>query len=178
MAIQKLLLGRTRRRVVMDAGAFDVRPIALGGRVVQGEQQAVADGKQAKRQPQQQAADELRLASQAAKKVIIGLVVVSQSAAAQPTGDGLASLSEEYAGAKRQQSPGQPGMQRLAELADPNEHLGGQLPLRHPWLSCLRQGCVRTPIVTGEPFSAYAALLLTPCRVNFFQKVQNIHTPA
>jgi len=28
--------------------------------------------------------------------------------------------------------------------------------------------------VTGEPFSAYAALLLTPCRVNFFQKVQKL----
>src|SRR5260370_41669499 len=78
----------------------------------------------------------MRLASQAAEEVIIGFVVVTESAAAQPTGHGFASLSEEHAGEDRQQPPCQPGMQSRAQVHNPQRQFQRQLPLCHPWLSC------------------------------------------
>ena len=44
VAVDELLAGRPGRRVVMDAGALDVAAVAWRGRVVEGEEQAVAGG--------------------------------------------------------------------------------------------------------------------------------------
>src|SRR5205085_9751722 len=76
------------------------------------------------------------IASQAAQEVIIVLEIVPKLAAAQPAGDGLAYLSKQGPGQKRQQPPGQASMQQTSHLRDPRRHLDGQMPLCHPWLSC------------------------------------------
>src|SRR5208283_5862120 len=75
-------------------------------------------------------------------RTIIESEVLLQAAGTQPTGNRAASLGEQHPEEERQQSSAHAGMQRLAQLEDPQRQLGGQLPSGHPWLSCWRQGCV------------------------------------
>ncbi len=138
--VEELLVGRSGGGVVMDAGPLDVRPVALGGRVVQRQQQPLARIDQRHRPAEQQRGDILDVASEAAEEVIIASVIVAESAAAQPTGDRSPALGEEHAREQRQQAPRQAGVQRLAQVVDPQDQFGGQVPLGHPWLSLSRWG--------------------------------------
>ena len=54
--------------------------------------------------------------AEAAEEVIIVLVIVAQFAAPQPTGDGLASLSQQGSGQQRHQPPSQARMQQTGQL--------------------------------------------------------------
>src|SRR5215470_18626795 len=102
MAVEELGPGRPRGRIVMLAGALDLRPESLGGRVVDGEDQR--RGRTIAREPlhqdaEQDPGDDGSLASHAAQQVVIALVVAAHAAAAQPTGDGAAAAGEDQAGA-------------------------------------------------------------------------------
>jgi hypothetical protein len=136
MTIEKLLVGRTRRGIMMDARAFNLWTCTFGRSVVQCEEQHIVSRYYLGDQTHEQTGDPLRLASHSADELIELLVVPAQATRPQPTGDGAASLSEQHAGDERQQAPRQLGMQDLAKLLDPCRDLRRQVPGRHPWLSC------------------------------------------
>ena len=78
----------------MLAGALDVRPVPLGGRVVDGEDQRRARPiarEPLKEDAEQDPGDRQGLASDAADQVVMASCIAPRAAGAQPTGDGAAA---------------------------------------------------------------------------------------
>src|SRR5207253_8165045 len=94
MAVEELLVGRTRRRVVVDPGPLDLRPRAWRRRVVQAEQEAFAGHQDAHSQAQQQRGHYAGPWPQAAEEVIILAEVGAQAGRAQPAGHGAPTPGE------------------------------------------------------------------------------------
>ena len=172
MAVEELLVGRTRRRVVVDPGPLDLRPRAWRRRVVQAEQEAFAGHQDAHSQAQQQRGHYAGPWPQAAEEVIILAEVGAQAGRAQPAGHGAPTPGEQHAPQQRQQAPGQSSVQRLAQGEDPGHQLGGQLPGHHLRLSWLRRLPFPKAIVAGEPLRAYFPYALSTVGIGFFGKVQ------
>ena len=121
----------------MLAGALDVRPVPLGGRVVDGEDQRRARPiarEPLKEDAEQDPGDRQGLASDAAEQVVMALVVAPRRGA-QPTGDGAAAAGKEQPGAECDEPHLLAGVERPGQGGDPDDERDRQ-PLRlHPRLS-------------------------------------------
>ena len=148
MAIDVFLLGRSRRGIVMHARPFDQRPVAFGGRIVDGEQHMargiLVEIGLAENPAKQLVRDPLSVASHAAQEVIIRFVVGADSLAAQPRRDGAAPDGEQHSRKDNDQPPAISSMQtRRQPLGPLGQFLGTkQVALTsrniHPWPSCTR----------------------------------------
>jgi hypothetical protein len=118
VSVKELLVGGSRRRIVMNAGAFYVRAITLRWRVVECQQNTFARRHLLEHMGQKQHADPFDLAAETAEKVIMVLVIVLHPGPTQPTGDGSLSPSEQHAGEQGQQPYVQPRMQRAGHGRD------------------------------------------------------------
>ena len=105
MPVEIFLVGRSRRRVVMDVGPFDFRTIAFGGRVVDDHQQPIGKRQRPQEQKQQLGGNRFGLASEWCQKVIIVLEVGADSGGSQPGGHGSPSVGEEDARQQHRQPP-------------------------------------------------------------------------
>ena len=121
-----------------------MRPVALGRRVVQAEQDAFAGGDDGGDATQQQGSDEAGLAPEGSEEVVIPLVVVAEAGGAEPGGDGAAALGKEEAAEQGQQAPGVSGVQRRGELGDPEYNVGRQGPCDHSSAPSLRRPVVQS----------------------------------
>jgi hypothetical protein len=122
----------------MLAGAFDLRPIPLGGGVVDGEDQRRVrplDRESLHEDAEQGRGEGRGLATDAAEQVVRALVVATDATAAEPTGDGAAAAGEEPPGAAPDESCLLAGVERQCQGRDPDDERDRQ-PLRlHPRLS-------------------------------------------
>jgi len=138
VAVEELGPGRPWGWVVMLAGALDVRPVPLGGGVVDGEDQRRTRSiawESLEEDAEQGSGDRWGLASHAAEQVVIAFVVAPRAAAAQPTGDGAATAGEEQPGAELHEPRLLAGVERPGQGGDPDDERYRQ-PLRlHPRLS-------------------------------------------
>ena len=138
VAIEEFRPGGPRGWVVMLAGAFDMWPVPLGGRVVDAEDQRRA--RTVAREPLKEDAekrpgDRQGLASDAAEQVVIVLGVAPRATGAQPTGDGAAAAGEEQPGVECDEPHLLAGVERPSQGGDPDDERDRQ-PLRlHPRLS-------------------------------------------
>ncbi len=73
MALQKWLIGRAECRAVMDVRPFDLRPVSLGGGVVDDQQHALWQRQRPQQKYHQLRGDRFGLASKSRKELIIGL---------------------------------------------------------------------------------------------------------
>src|SRR5262249_19490020 len=122
MAVEELGPGRPRGGVVVLAGALDLRPIPLGGGVVDGEDQRRVRPRDREPLPEdaEQGPGEGRcLATDAAQEVVIALEVATGAAAAEPTGDGATTAGEEQPGAEPDESCLLAGVERQCQGRDP-----------------------------------------------------------
>ena len=155
MSVEILLVGRSRRGIVMDVGPFDLRTVPLGGRVVDDRQKPIGQRQGPQHQKQQLGGDGFGLASECRQEVIIVLEVVADSGGPEPSRHGSSPVGEEDAHQQDRQSPAvsgvQPRRQPLAPLGPIFRTLPTTYRIRHPWLSChLRPG---KRFVMEEPFS-------------------------
>src|SRR5881394_665674 len=97
MAIQKRLLGRPWRRIVMNPRALDQRAVAFGRRVVDGQEQPVVRLDYPHRDAKENGGDRFDIASEAAQEVIIEPEIVAEFAGPQPTGNRLPTLPKKGA---------------------------------------------------------------------------------
>jgi len=79
VAVQELLVGRSRCRIVMDVGSFDMRPVAFGRRIVDDQQHAWGQRQSLQKQKYQPRSHRFGLASEGCQEVIIVLVVETDS---------------------------------------------------------------------------------------------------
>src|SRR5262249_46251604 len=138
VAVEELGPRRPRGGVVMLAGALDVRPVSLGGRVVDGEDQRRA--RPIAREPlgeetEQGAGEGRGLASDAAEQVVIALVIAAYGATAKPAGDGAAAAGEEQTGAEPDEPRLLAGVERQSQGGDPDDERDRQPSRLHPRLS-------------------------------------------
>jgi hypothetical protein len=120
VAIEEFLLGRSRRRVVVQASALDVATIALGGAVVDGEEQRPVGGKPVEGVAEQQAREEVGVASQGRQEIVVSREAVADVGGTEPTGDGAATFGEEGTQEQNGQSPGM-------SLVQEEGHVGEQI---------------------------------------------------
>src|SRR5665213_3255528 len=137
VTIQKLLVGRSRSWVVMDACSLDVGAITLGGRIVDAKQQPVAQRQLFHDPLQQRSAHLFALASQAAQEVIIFIVAFANACGTQPTRDGAASTGEQQTRQDLWERIPLASIEHQRQNCDPTRQFGGKLPRSHPWLSCV-----------------------------------------
>jgi len=107
----------------MNPRALDVPPVALGRRVVDSQQQALARLDHLYRPAEKLGRDAFDIAAEAAQKVIIGFEVAAEPPAAQPTGDGFAPPGKQGADQQRQQPPRHTPMQHAGQRRDPRRQL-------------------------------------------------------
>jgi hypothetical protein len=138
MAVQKRLIGRAGRGVVMDIGPFDFRPKSLGGRVVDHQQQTLGQGQGPQDQEHQLCCDRIGLASDRRKEIIVVLKAVADAGGSKPSGDGAPTAGEQDAQQQHGQSPTiagvQPGAQPLAPLVPLIWSFPTTFRIGHPWL--------------------------------------------
>jgi hypothetical protein len=138
MAVEELGPGRPRGGVVMLAGALDLRPIPLGGGVVDGEDQRRVrplDRESPPEDAEQGPGEGRGLATDAAEQVVIALEVAPGGAGPQPTGDGAAAAGEGQSGAERDEPRLLAGVERPGQAHDPGAQRRGQPSRLHPRLS-------------------------------------------
>jgi hypothetical protein len=140
VAVDVLAAGRARRGIVMDAGPFDVRAVALCRGVVQGKDQPRTGGQASQKEAQQAGGDRFGLASYGGNEVVIGFPVVGDASGPQPTGNGSSAQRQEHARKHDRQPPSAAAVQPGCQPLDPLRPLLGTSVFRHPWLSGLR-GC-------------------------------------
>ncbi len=109
----------------MQAGPLDVPPVALGRRVVQGEQQPVpALGQERPGDRHDQGAGQaLDPAADAVDQAVARPEVLTQAGGAQPAGDGATALGEQQAG----QQGGKAGVLAGVEGERQRDNPGGQV---------------------------------------------------
>jgi len=76
MPVQKRLVGRPWRRIVMDIGPFDSRPIPFGGRIVDHQQQPIGQRQGPQQEQYELRCDRFALASNTGQEVILMLAEV------------------------------------------------------------------------------------------------------
>jgi hypothetical protein len=139
MAIEILLVGRARHRIVMDVGSFDMRPVTPRGRIVQGQQHPHRQRQLAQNDEHQLRRHLFGLASEAGQKVIIVLVVVADAGGSQSGCHGPSSLRKEHAQHQHRQPPSAAAVQAAGQSLAPLRPLGRTRPTKlvfgHPWLS-------------------------------------------
>ncbi len=153
MAVQEALVGRTGRRVVVQARPLDVRAVALRRGVVQGEQQRSRGGDVAEGGAEQQSREQVGAAGEGGEEVVLGGETGTDAGGAEPAGDGAATLGEEGPREEDAQAEGvalvQTGRQAVGKvLPKPGEKakIHGGSP---GW----DRGRVVTPILAREPSS-------------------------
>ena len=155
MPVEVFLVGRPRRRVVMDVGPFDFWTVSFGRRVVDDRQQPIGKRQRLQQQQQQLGGHRFGLASECRQEVIIVLEVGADTGGTEPRCHGSSSVGEEDARQQDRQPPTVSGMQPCRQPLAPLLPIFRTPPttyrIRHPWLSChLRLG---KRLVTEEPFS-------------------------
>ena len=155
MSVKILLVGRSRRGVVVNVGAFDLRAVPLGRCVVEDRQEPIAQRQCPQNQRQQRRGDRFGLASKGCQEVIIVLVIGTDPCRPQPGRHSPPPVGKENAHEQDRQSPAIAGMQARRQPLAPLGPIFRGLPMTfriaHPWLSChLRRG---KRLVTEEPFS-------------------------
>ncbi len=98
VAVEELLMGRPRGGVVVQAGALDAGAVALGGRVVQGQQPARAgvDGAVEVAEQQGSAGGDLA-AAEGAEQRVGAAEFVGDAGGAEPGGGGASAVGQEFA---------------------------------------------------------------------------------
>ena len=82
----------------MEVGPFDVRPVTLGGRVVDAQEQAVGPGKQGlESRTGESCGHEIGMLGDGGDGGVGGSEVVGDAGGAQPTGDGASAGGENRA---------------------------------------------------------------------------------
>ncbi len=135
MTIQELLIGWSRRRIVMNAGPLDVRPIPFGGRIVHGQQYPFAGDQPQQQQTQQPLGQLFGLASQGLEEVVIVGEVVGNPHGSQPGGDRPSSPGKEHPQENQRQPPAIATMQPGGQPLHPLLPILWRLIVNHPWLS-------------------------------------------
>jgi hypothetical protein len=138
VAIDELGVGRPGRGIVMDTCPLDLRPVALGGRVVQGQQDAVPTGQTPQQQNQQAGGNRFGLASDGGNEVIIVAEVGADSGGPQPTGHGSSPVSKEDTAQQDGQSPTATPVQPGRQPSSPFRPFLRTFCSSHPWLSFSR----------------------------------------
>ena len=111
VAVQKLLIGRPGRRIVMDAGALHLGTVALGGRIVHGHEQSLVSDRMYQQQSQEPLGQRLRSAPQRLQKVIVIGKVVADADGPQPSRDGPPPPRKDNPQNDQRQPPTVAGMQ-------------------------------------------------------------------
>lgn len=78
MAVNELLVGRFRRRIVVDAGSFQARFVPLGRRVINGQESQFAGIESQPRDVHRPSGHEIDLAADAEKEATIVLAVLAK----------------------------------------------------------------------------------------------------
>ena len=138
VAIEVLGVGRAGRGIVMDARPLDLRAVAFGGRVVQGQQQPLAAGQLPQQQRKQSGSHRFGLASHGGDEVVITAEAASHGGSPQPTGHGLRLSGEQDTQQQDRQPPAAPSVQAGRQPIHPFRPFLRTFPRRHPWLSRLR----------------------------------------
>ena len=105
VSIEILLVGRAGRGIVVDVCPFDLRPVPLGGGVVDDRQQPLGQGQGPQQKQKKLCSDRFGLASKGGKEVIIVGEVVANTDGAEPSGHGATPPGEENARQQHRQSP-------------------------------------------------------------------------
>jgi hypothetical protein len=140
---------------VVDVGPFDLRTVALGGRVVDDRQKPIRQRQSLQQQKQQLGGNGFGLASECRQEVIIVLEIVADSGSPEPSGHSASSAGEKDAHKQHRQSPAVSGVQSCRQPLAPLGPIFRTPPttyrICHPWLSYhLRPG---KRLVMEEPFS-------------------------
>ena len=150
VAVGELGIGGAGRGIVVNAGPFDLRTVALRERVVEREDDPLGNRHDPADQPQQRRGEVAALASDARQSVIVALEVVPHTGRRNPAADRPPALGEQRARQQRLKPRPDPRVQNGRETEHPFEHLRRQNPRSHPWLSrTVRVG--DTHVLPGEP---------------------------
>jgi hypothetical protein len=107
VAVEEALVGRPRRGVVVDAGALDLGAVALGRRVIQGEQQRPVGVEAEQGAAEQHPGEPAGAAAQRGEEVVVGGETDADAGGAEPAGDGAPPLGEEGAAQQDGEPPGE-----------------------------------------------------------------------
>lgn len=110
----------------MEAGAFDVRPIALGGRVVNAQEQAVGPGEhRLERRTGESCGHEIGMLGDGGDGGVGGSEVVADAGDAQPTGDGASAGGENRSEEEADETRGGASVEQVGQLGKPLARSGG-----------------------------------------------------
>jgi hypothetical protein len=116
--------------------------LALGGRILQAQEDTFPGSDDVGYLSEQQRGDEAGFVSEGAEEVVVAFEVRAETGGAEPGGDGTSALGEEEAAQQRQQGPGVAGVQGRGEVSDPQDDLGRQGPCEHASAPLLRRRVV------------------------------------
>ena len=130
VAVDKLLPGRPRRRVVVDAGPLHARAVALRRRVVQAEQQTRSTRPQPRQQheEQQPRGHPGRASPHRPQQGVGRPEVVGDARGPQPTGNGAAAAGEHDAAQETQEAGLAAEVQAAGQEREPTRQLRGHHP--------------------------------------------------
>ena len=95
MAVQVRLIGGPWSGVVMNVGAFDLRAVSLGRRIVDDQQQTFGQRESSQYQGYQLCGDRFGLASNYRQEIIVVVEIVADPRRSEPTGYRAASVGKE-----------------------------------------------------------------------------------
>src|SRR5579875_3697261 len=156
VAINELRAGRSRRGVVVDAGALHLGAVASGGRIVDSEQQRVAGGVTA-----------------GGPESVVGVAEVAGDAgSAGPGGDGASAFGEQGADEQQEQARSRASIEGSTEVVEAGGQKGRQLQQWHGRLLGRTKGvdypssCSRSRLVsTCSSCPCFVTLLTALCPI-------------
>ena len=104
----------------MEVGPFDVRPVALGGRVVDAQEQAVGPGEhRLESRVNQSGGHEVGSLGDGGDGGVGGSEVVADAGGAQPRGDGASAGGENHTDEEADEARGGASVEQIGQLGKP-----------------------------------------------------------
>src|SRR5438445_1214816 len=133
MSVDKRLIGRSWRGIVVDSRPFHMRAVALGHRVVERQPYSAVGGHLLPHEIQQTPGNCLHFPTEARQEIIEILVVVAQAPRTQPVGHRATAHGKQRPNQHRAQAPSVALVQQAGHSIDPRRHRPWKLPRSHPW---------------------------------------------
>ena len=120
VAVDVRRANRSRRGVVVEAGPFDFRPVALGGRVVDAQEQPVGPGShRLEGRTGESGGHEVGMLGDGGDSGVGGSEVVSNAGGAQPRGDGASAGGENRAKEEADETRSGASVKEVGQLGKP-----------------------------------------------------------